>query len=246
MDSSTSASFPEDPLEQVAQRTERAYIKIAVGTIAGLALFVAICWFVRFMYVHGQERRLLRQATNALQTRDYRTAGLAARSILQSTPRSIGAAKVLAQLAEQTGDRAAVDWRRNIAEAEGHASEDVLEWVRAALLFKDIGTARRALSKVDEAGRQTAGYNAVCALLAKADGDKERAILAGGRRCDSLPARRPINCSSALHRSTLRIQSNAPRANVCSSNSTTRPSIAPRRCATDCEMASSANPTPAS
>lgn len=156
-------------------RTERFYLKLSLGSLAGLILLIALIWGGRNLYVRWQERRLTRQALVALERGDQRTASLAARNVLELKPASVPAARVMAELAEQTGNRMALDWRRRVTDLQPDSVEDKLAWARCALQFNDPTLAERALSSIEEAGRHNAGYHAVGALLAQARGQDEQA-----------------------------------------------------------------------
>lgn len=162
-------------VELSSERRERTFIKITLGVVVGLVLLIGGIWVAYDGYVRWQEKRLVRSAEMALQQGDTRSASLAARAVLQSKPGSIGAARVMGQLAERAGDRAAIDWRRKVAESSDHTNEDTLAWARAALQFSDTATAERALTRLDEAGRQTAGFHAVSALLAQTRREEDKA-----------------------------------------------------------------------
>ncbi len=156
-------------------RAERFYLKLLLGSVIGIILLIAAIWGGHDGYVRWQERRLVRRAVFAIEQGDARTASLAARNVLELKPSSAAAARIMAQLAENSGDRVAVDWRRKVVELEPKSTEDALAWARCALQFNDVGTAERALARINEAGRQTAGYHAVAALLAQAQQQGEKA-----------------------------------------------------------------------
>jgi hypothetical protein len=112
----------------------------------------------------------------ALQHGDDATASLAARAVLQIKPTSAPAARIIAQLGEKSGNRAALDWRRKVVEAEPHSVEDALALARCALQFNEPAVAVQALSAMDEQGKNQAGYHAVAAALAETKKDYETAI----------------------------------------------------------------------
>jgi predicted Zn-dependent protease len=162
-------------IELSHHRRERLFLKLALGSLLGLILLIAIIWGGHGAYVRWQERRLLRSATFAMEHGDDRSASLAARSVLDIKPSSAGAARIMAQITERAGDRIALDWRRKAAELQPHSVEDALAWARCALQFHDTATAERVLSRVDEPAKQTASYHAVAALLAQARQQEENA-----------------------------------------------------------------------
>jgi thioredoxin-like negative regulator of GroEL len=166
---------PRRKVEISHRRAERFYVKLLLGGLIGLIVLIGTIWAAHGGYVRWQERRLVRRAVYALQHDDYRTAGLAARNVLEMKPSSAPATRIVAEIAERAGDRAALQWRRKVAELEPESAEDAMAWARCALQFNDPATAERALATVSEPSRQTAGYHAVVALLAQARGENEKA-----------------------------------------------------------------------
>src|SRR5204862_220149 len=120
-------------------------------------------------------KRLVRRATFDIEHGNERDASLAARSILEMKPSSAAAARIMAELAEQAGERSALDWRRKVAQLDPHSVDDALALVRSAVQFNDIATAERALSTVDDNARNTAPYHAATALIAQAKHEDEKA-----------------------------------------------------------------------
>jgi predicted Zn-dependent protease len=155
-------------LDTSVEKTQRTFIKLSLGALAALVVLVAVIWGGRGLYVRWQERRLIRRAVTSLQQHDLRSAGLAARTVLQLKPSSAAAARIVAEVCERSSDRAALDWRRKVVQLEPQSVEDRLAWARCALQFNDAEGAANILRDVDETGRQTAGYHAVAALLAQA------------------------------------------------------------------------------
>jgi Flp pilus assembly protein TadD len=157
------------------RRAERFFLKILFGTIIGIIFVIALFWGGHDLYNRWQERRLVRRAVYAIEHGDDTTASVAARAVLERKPASAPAARVMAELAEKAGNRAALDWRRKVALLEPRSVEDSLAWARCALQFNDIATAERALSVIEEPNRQRAGYHAVSALIAHARREEDKA-----------------------------------------------------------------------
>jgi len=162
-------------MESFHQRKERFYLRLLFGTLLGIFLLIGIIWGGHDLYTRWQEKRLTRRATVALQNGDDATASLAARAILQMKPKSVPAARIMAELAEKSGNRAALAWRRGVAEAEPHSVEDALAWAKCALQFGDSAVAQRALAGIDERGQERADYHATSALLAQAAKQDDKA-----------------------------------------------------------------------
>ena len=162
-------------MEKSVERTQRTAIRWSFGILLGIILLVAVFWGGHDLYVRWQEKRLVRRATLDLQRGDDRDASLAARSILEMNPSSASAARILAELGEKIGERAALDWRRKAAQLDPHSVDDQLALVRSAVQFNDIATAERALAAVEENGRSRADYHAAAAAIALAKHEDEKA-----------------------------------------------------------------------
>jgi hypothetical protein len=162
-------------IEASHRRTESFYLKLLLGGLIGVILLMAVLWGGHSAYARWQERRLIRKAVFAIEHGDEHTASLAARNVLELRPSSASAARIMAQLTEKAGDRIALDWRRKVVQLEPQSTDDALDWARCALQFNDIATAERALAKGYEKGQATAPYHAVCALLAQARHEEQKA-----------------------------------------------------------------------
>lgn len=163
-------------METSHQRTERLYLKLILGALIAIVLLIAIFWSGHDLYVRWQERRLVRRALVALQKGDDATASLAARAVLQIKPNSAPAERIVAQLGEKGGNRAALDWRHKVLEVEPHSVADILALARCALQFNEPTVAEQALSGISEEGKQQPDYHAVAATLAQERKDDETAI----------------------------------------------------------------------
>jgi Flp pilus assembly protein TadD len=156
-------------------RTERFYLKLLLGAIIGIIFVIALFWAGHDLYLHWQEKRLVRRAMSDLERGDERDAGLAARTILGMKPSSASAARIMAELAERRGERSALVWRHKVAQLAPHSVHDALALARCALQFNNIATAKQTLDAVDQSGRNSADFHAGSALLAQATGDDEKA-----------------------------------------------------------------------
>jgi predicted Zn-dependent protease len=162
-------------LEKSVERTQRAVIRFLFGILLAIILLIATIWGGHDLYVRWQEKRLVRRATIDIERGDERGASLAARSILEMKPSSAAAERIMAQLAERVGERAALDWRRKVVQSDPNSVDDALALVRCAIQFNDIASAERALAAVNENGRNTAPYHEAAALLAQSKHQDEKA-----------------------------------------------------------------------
>ena len=154
-------------METHSERTERRFIKLIIGGLVGLFLFITLAVVgVRF-FRQWQERHLVRVSAAHLSGGDLKAAMLPAKRALQMNPDNLEAARLIAQIADRGGDKAALDWWRKIVALPQHTTEDVLGLVRSALRVNDLATAEKALSSLDDAAKQTAGYHAACGRVAE-------------------------------------------------------------------------------
>jgi len=150
-----------------SEKNERRFIKLIIGGIVGLFLFITLAVVGVRLFHQWQERHLVRVAAAHLSGSDPKAAMLTARRALQMNPDNIAAARLIAQIADRGGDKAALEWWRKVVAHPQHTSDDVLELVRLALRFNDRATAEKALSSLGDAAKQTAGYHAACGRLAE-------------------------------------------------------------------------------
>jgi hypothetical protein len=158
-------------LEKSVERAQRTFIKLALGIPGGVILFVFIAWGGWQAYQRWEERHLVRRAAAYLSGGDVKSAALSARRALQLNSNSARAMRIVAQIAEQARDRAALDWRRKVVELEPHSTQDDLALADCALQFGDIHAAEKTLARIDDGGKQTAAFHAMLARLAKARQD---------------------------------------------------------------------------
>jgi tetratricopeptide (TPR) repeat protein len=149
------------------EKTERRFIKLIIGGIVGLFLFITLAVVGVRLFHQWQERHLVRVAAAHLSGGDPKAAMLPARRALQLNPDNVDAARLIAQIADRGGDKSALDWWRKVVALPQHTTEDVMGLVRSALRVNDLATAEKALSSLDDAARQTAGYHAACGHIAE-------------------------------------------------------------------------------
>ena len=158
-------------MEKSVERTQRTFIKLALGIPCGIILSVFVAWGGGQAYQRWEERHLVRRAAAYLSGGDVKSAALSARRALQLNSNSGRAMRIVAQIAEQTRDRGALDWRRKVVELQPHSTQDDLALADCALQFGEINAAGRTLASIDDGGKQTAAFHATAARLAKARQD---------------------------------------------------------------------------
>jgi tetratricopeptide (TPR) repeat protein len=154
-------------LEIQSAKNERRFIRLIVGGIGGLVLLVVLGYTGIHFFHRWQERHLVRRSAAYLSGGDVKAAALSARRAFQMNPANVDAARAMAQIADRTGDRTALDWWRKVLDLNPQNTEDALALVRSALRVNDLATAEKALNGLDEAAKQTAGYHAASGRLAE-------------------------------------------------------------------------------
>ena len=159
----------EIDVEITLQKIERSYIKLSLGLLFGFLLLIFLCWGGWHFFQAWQAQRLTRRAAAYLNIGDFKSAILTGRHAFQLNPEKAAAVRVVAEAAERSGDRAALDWWRKALELEPDSSEDALAVVRCALQMGDMATAERTLNQFSERAKQTAAYHAAVAQFAQAN-----------------------------------------------------------------------------
>jgi hypothetical protein len=152
-------------LETSLERAERSYIKLILGSLAALIIFILLCWGGARFYRQWEERHLVRRSAAFLSGGDFKTASLTARRALQMNDRNVEAMRLVAEIAEKSGDRTALEWRRKILETNPASVDDALALVRCALWFNDLATAQKTLNSMDETAKQKPEFHAASGRL---------------------------------------------------------------------------------
>ena len=155
-------------MEGLIEKTQQTFIRLILGIGVGFLLFVVLCWAGWHGYTLFESKDLIRRAKVYSRSADLRNAALSAQRALQLNPRNIEAVRLLADLAEASADRRALDWRRRVIELNPQSSEDAIALVNCALQFGDITSAERGLASVSADTPQTAEYEAAKARIAEA------------------------------------------------------------------------------
>ena len=154
-------------METQSEKNERRFIKLIVGGTLGLVFFITLAVIGVHFFRQWQERHLVRVSAAYLSGGDMKAAMLTARRALQMNSENADAARLIAQIADRAGDKAALDWWRKVVGLQPHNIEDALGLVRSALRANDLATAEKTLASFDDAAKQTAGYHAASGRLAE-------------------------------------------------------------------------------
>jgi predicted Zn-dependent protease len=182
----------DQPLEGSLLKTERVYIKLSLGILGGLCLFIALCWGGHRFYVRWQEHKLMRQAHVALEKNDLRWATMAAQRAFALDASSLDACRTLAEIAERQSSPEAIEWRRQVVAIEPDSLPNLLALAGTALRFEQSAIADEALAKVSPSQRNDAGYHAAAARVALTKNDliaAEKHLLEAARLAPNDPVR---------------------------------------------------------
>lgn len=162
-------------METSLAKTERTYLRLILGSFAALVVFIALCWGGFRFYRHWQEGHLVRRAVGFMAGGDLKTASLNARRAMQLNPENAEATRIVAQIAEKSGDRTALEWRKKVLELNPGSADDALALVRCALWFGDFGIAERTLKGIEASAGQKAEFHAASGRLAEMKKDSAAA-----------------------------------------------------------------------
>ena len=159
-------------MEEVSAKQERAILKVVLWAGGSLLLFIVLCVVGARSYREWESRHSLRRAEAYYSGGDYRLAALSARRAIDLKPDLADAARLMAKIAERTGDKAAIDWRRKVVRYDPASAEAKLELAACALQFKEIAAAENALQSASEASKHTGPFLAMQARIAQARQNK--------------------------------------------------------------------------
>jgi predicted Zn-dependent protease len=151
------------------------FFRIALIFVLAMTVVAAGGWFGRKAYKRSVERRLLREAAQSLEKKDWHTAALCLRRVLQINPLSVPCSKLMGDMLEGGGSPMAVTWRMRSAQLQPKESGPRLEWAQTALKFQEYSSAQDALKGMDEKSSHTAAYHKLAGALAWALGQPANA-----------------------------------------------------------------------
>ena len=123
-------------------------------------------WAGRKAYQRATMHRLITEAGNYLAKQDFTQASLCLRQALSINSADPTVNKLMADLLEETGSPAALDWRIRTAQIQTNNMEYRFAWAQTALKINDLSSAIQALRGVDEKSRATAEYHKLRGALA--------------------------------------------------------------------------------
>ena len=107
---------------------------------------------------------------------DLNSESLSLQQVLRANPQNVEACRMMANLAEAMHMPTALAFRERVVESQPQSLDDRLALVQTAMMFKDYATATNAMAAVDEAGRNTVGYQNLAGVLATGSGQVSEAL----------------------------------------------------------------------
>jgi predicted Zn-dependent protease len=136
-------------------------------TILLLMIVIAVsAWFGRKAYRKVVERRMVTQAARAMETHDFKRAGLCLQRALQVNPLSPRVSGLIADLLDNSGSPAALSWRIRTAQLVPNAVEYRLAWAETALKQQEPQSAGFALAGISEDDIHSAACQKLLGALA--------------------------------------------------------------------------------
>lgn len=151
--------------------TGRWVIASVVGLLlAGLAVVGGYDFLRSF-----QAKRLTSRARDYLSVGDLRSAALTCKGVLQSNPHNVDALRLLAQIAEQNGERSALQWRQQVTAELPDSEPDGMALSRTAVNQGELGIAESTLNHFAPQAGADASYHEVLAAVRLARKDRDAA-----------------------------------------------------------------------
>lgn len=177
------------------------------GRRLAVILLVSFVGFGGYRGYGGWRRHhLARQAEDFFAHKDYQSAVLVARHVLQLDPKNVAACRIMAETAELAGKTEAVSWWQQIVMLEPSVAENRIALATTALRFSQLELARRTLETVDSAGRASVKYHQLAGTLAitNKNADLAETEFSAAVELD------PNNQQLALNLATIRLASSDP------------------------------------
>src|SRR5437868_4619609 len=138
-----------------------------IGLVVALIAFGGYCG-----YGSWRKHHLAAQAQDFFDQKDYQSAVLVARHLLQLDPKNIAACRIVAETAELAGKREALSWREQVVALDPSDPANRIALANAAMRFGQSDLARKTLDAVAASGRANLKYHELNGALAIAEKNK--------------------------------------------------------------------------
>jgi hypothetical protein len=172
--------------------------RLAVCGLAAILTLGSYCG-----YGVWRKRHLSQQAQDFYARKDYQSAVLVARHLLQLDPQNVAACRIMAETAELAGKREALPWREQIVALEPGVAANKIALASAALRFGELDLARKTLDAVDPSDRANVKYHQLAGALAIVE---RKSVLAESEFAAALQLE-PENYQFALNLAAVRLTS---------------------------------------
>ena len=139
----------------------KTIIVIVVMTVVALA-----GWAGRKAYLRETMHRLLTESAQFLDKRDLKQASLCLQQAISMNSANITANKLMADMLEEAGSPAALNWRIRTAQLQTNNVEYRFAWAQTAMKLNEFQSAAQALRGVDDKYKTTAEYHKLLGALA--------------------------------------------------------------------------------
>lgn len=160
-------------------------------------------------YRAWRENHLEKQTRAFFKNRDYQSAVLVARHLLQLDQNNVAACRVMADTAELAGRGEALSWRQRVSALEPNLPENAIALATTSLRFGRIDLARKVLDGLAPAARDTVKYHQLAGAIAVAE---QKPALAQEHFAAALKLE-PGNPTTTLNLATVRLASPDPEIN---------------------------------
>ena len=150
-----------------------------------------------------RKRHLSQQAQTFFNAKDYKSAALVARHVLELDPKNASACRIMAELAELAGKQDALSWREQVVFLEPHVAANRIALASTALRFGQLEPARESLDAISASDRTNVKYHEVAGALAIAE---KKYVVAETEFAAALQLS-PGNLQSALNLAMVRLMS---------------------------------------
>lgn len=178
-------------------------IKKTLIFLAVMLLVATSGWYGRKFYKHTVEQRLLLQARQSIEKKDWRAADLCLQRVIQINPLSVEASKLVADRLSDTGSPDELSWRIQVTKLEPNNVTNHILWAKAAFKIKNFASASEALAGVDNQSKATAEYHKIDGAVAWGMGD---AVEAEKQYLEALRLE-PSDNASVLNLATIHLSS---------------------------------------
>jgi hypothetical protein len=175
--------------------------RLAIGAVAALVAFGGYRG-----YGIWRKRHLAQQAQEFFAQKDYQSAVLVARHLLQLDPKNIAGCRIMAETAQLAGKREALWWCEQVVALDPSNAANRIALANAAIRFGQLDLARKTLDAVDPSGRANLKYHQLNGALAIAE---KNAALAETEFAAALDVE-PNNQQLVLNLATVRLTSAEP------------------------------------